>query len=312
MREPVPSAASLELLRSVAALGSIRQAALAHQISQPAASMRLRTLEQCLGIDLLDRANGRATLTPAGEAVVRWSEDVLDGMERLLVGAAAIRAEGRTHLRVVASMTVAEYLIPDWLHRFRASDPGVTVSLEMGNSQRVAEVMSRQQADVGFVECLAVPPRLRSRAVQPDNLVLVVAPSHPWARRRTPVGAAELARTPLILRESGSGTREVLEHSLRSAGFAVTALVELGSTTAIKAAVAQGTGPAVLSRLATDADLAEGRLVVVGTEGLALERMIRAVWSPERTLSPLAKRLIRRVSKMPAPSQPPGGTPALG
>lgn len=307
LREPVPSAAALELLRSVAELGSIRQAALAHQISQPAASMRLRTLERGLGIDLLDRANGRATLTPAGEAVVRWSEEVLAGMERLLVGAAAIRAEGRTHLRVVASMTVAEYLIPGWLHRLRVSDPGVSVSLEMGNSQRVAEAMTRQQADVGFVEGLALPPGLRSRAVQADNLVLVVAPSHPWARRRTPVGPAELARTPLILRETGSGTREVLEHALRSAGVAATPLVELGSTTAIKAAVAQGAGPAFLSRLATDADVVEGRLVVVGTEGLALERVIRAVWSREQTLSPLARRLIRRVTELPARGLPAGG-----
>lgn len=299
----------MDLLQSVDRLGSIRQAALAHGISQPAASMRLRSLERVLALHLLDRSNGRATLTPTGVAVAQWSEDVLGGMRHLLTGAAALRAEGHTHLRIIASMTVAEYLIPGWLNRLRTSQPDMVVSLQMGNSERVAEVMSRQGADVGFIEGLRAPPNLSSRVVQADDLVLVVAASHPWARRRTAVSAAELAATPLVLRERGSGTREVLEAALDAVGLTVTPMLELGSTTAIKSAVASGIGPGVLSRLATHSDIEEGRLVNVATEGIPLGRSIRVVWPKDRPLPSLARRLIRPVDepggrRRPSPVQP--------
>ncbi|MHB1582123.1 MAG: LysR family transcriptional regulator [Acidimicrobiales bacterium] len=297
---PLPDLASLDLLRSVAERGSIRQAAEAHRISQPAASMRLRSLERAVGLTLLDRSSGGARLTPEGRAVVEWSERVIDGMEALLAGVAAIRTEGRTQLRLAASMTVAEYLLPGWLQRLRAARPGIALSLQMGNSDRVAELTARRQVDLGFVEGRHVPAGFRSRRVVEDRLILVVAPGHPWARRRRPVQPDELAATPLVLREVGSGTREVLEGAMGELGLAVTTLVELGSTTAIKAAVASGTGPAVLSRLAVEEDVRQRRLAVVALEGLSLDRAVRAIWLPERRLVPTASSLLAVASAAPA------------
>jgi DNA-binding transcriptional LysR family regulator len=109
------------------------------------------------------------------------------------------------------------------------------------------------------------------------------------------VNASELAATPLVLREAGSGTREVLETALLASGLQPTPFVELGSTTAIKAAVAAGTGPGVLSRLAIEPDVRDGRLVIVPTEGISLERLIRVVWPRDRSPSPLARRLLRQI-----------------
>src|SRR5664280_2709452 len=242
LAEPVPDIRSLDLLRSVAELGSIRQAAGAHHISQPAASMRLRSLERTLDLELLDRSSGRARLTGAGRAVVQWSEAVLEGMRDLLLGTAAVRSEGRGNLRIAASMTVAEYLVPGWLSRLRASDPDVAVSLQMGNSGHVAETMRVGGADIGFVEGPDDPPDLHTRVVAGDDLVVVLA-----------------------------------------------------STTAIKASVAAGTGPGVLSRLAVEPEVADGRIVVVPTSGIRLERLIRAIWSSERPLMPAATRLLRQL-----------------
>jgi DNA-binding transcriptional LysR family regulator len=167
----------------------------------------------------------------------------------------------------------------------------------MGNSEHVVEVLKRRGADVGFVEGSRAPSGLGSRELQPDDLVVVVAPTHEWARRRRPITASELAATPLVLREAGSGTREVLETALRSVGLAPTVMVELASTTAIKAAVASGTGPGVLSRLATHGDVQDGRLVIVPTEGLSLERSIRVVWAADRSLSSAATRFLRLVGE---------------
>jgi DNA-binding transcriptional LysR family regulator len=230
-------------------------------------------------------------------AVVQWSTEVLEAMRTLLIGTAAARSDGQMNLRIVASMTVAEYLVPTWLNRLRASDPRIVVSLQMGNSEHVVEVLKRRGADVGFVEGSRAPSGLGSRELQPDDLVVVVAPTHEWARRRRPITASELAARPLVLREAGSGTREVLETALRSVGLAPTVMVELASTTAIKAAVASGTGPGVLSRLATHGDVQDGRLVIVPTEGLSLERSIRVVWADDRSLSSAATRFLRLVGE---------------
>lgn len=299
LTEPVPDIRSLDLLHSVAETGSIRQAALQHRISQPAASMRLRTLERALGLQLLDRSRGRAQLTPSGVAIVQWSEEVLEPMRELLLGARALNADATTHLRVVASLTVAEYLVPGWLARLRESDPTLMVSLQMGNSTQVTGVVVRGEADVGFVEGRSAPAELASKVMLSDDLVVVVAPTSPLAKRKKPLTPRELSAVPLVMREAGSGTREVLEVAMRSLNLAVTPLVELGSTTAIKAAVASGVGVGVLSRLAVASDVHEGRLVVVKIDGLSLERSIRLVWSKGTVLTPAAKRLVRLVETSP-------------
>ncbi len=300
--EPVPDIRSLDLLRSVAELGSIRQAALHHAISQPAASVRLRALEGVLNVDLLDRSRGRAQLTPTGVAVVQWAGNVLEQMRELIVATQALEVEGQTHLRIVASLTVAEYLVPGWLSHLRVSDPELIVSLEMGNSQHVAHVIESGGADLGFVEGVHEPRTLTSRVVQSDDLAVVVAPSHPWARRRLALSASELAATPLVVRERGSGTREVLDAALARHGLSVNIQVELASTTAIKSAVASGAGPGILSTLAVESEVREGRLVAVAVNDLPLERRLRAVWSKSVELRPSARRLLRQINATAVPA----------
>jgi DNA-binding transcriptional LysR family regulator len=295
LSDPIPDIRSLDLLHSVAELGSIRQAALRHHISQPAASMRLRSLEDILKLQLLDRSHGRAKLTSAGIAVVQWGEEVLEPMRKLQLGTHALRCDSATHLRIVASLTVAEYLIPGWLGYLRASHPDIIVSLQMGNSTQGIDAMVHGEADLGFVEGPCAPAELSSRVVLADDLVVVVAPSHSWARRTSPLTARELSNTPLVLRETGSGTREVLESAMRTLGLSVTPLVELASTTAIKAAVASGAGPGILSRLAIDTEVFDGRLVVVATDDLTLERSIRMVWSKLTPLTLSAKYLMQQI-----------------
>ena len=293
--QPLPDVVSLELLQSVAELGSIRQAARLHDISQPAASTRLRSLERTLGLQLLERESGGSRLTGEGAAIVQWSEPLLEGMRTLLNGMASLRHDGMIHLRLAASMTVAEYLVPSWLNRLREQDPAISVSLLMGNSEEVVEIVRHRGADLGFVEGPGAPVDLSSRVIGEDDLVVIVAPSHAWARRSA-VSAQELAATPLVLRESGSGTREVLEAGLARLGLEVSALVELGSTTAIKFAVQSGDGPAVLSRLATSTEVSEGKLILVPIDGLVLDRRIRAVWARAAPLPAAAHMLMKLVS----------------
>jgi len=133
--------------------------------------------------------------------------------------------------------------------------------------------------------------------VHEDELLVVVDPSHPWVSRSRPVSAAELARTPLVVREPGSGTREVLESALRDRGLCARIMVELSSTTAIKNAVASGLAPAVLSRLALRAEIGDGRLVAVPVEGVDLTRSLRALWRPGQPRTRPARHLLRLVTE---------------
>jgi len=259
--------------------------------------MRLRSLEDTLGLTLLDRSSGRATLTRAGLAVVQWGDEVIDAMQNLMLGVNAARSEGKRHLRIVSSMTVAEYLIPTWLNRFQISNPETSVALTMANSEQVSHVMAEHGADIGFVEGQRAPAGLESKIVLEDTLVIVVAPSHPWARRRSPVSAKDLGGVSLVLRESGSGTREVLEAALKQHGHTPTPLIELASTTAIKAAVASGIGPGILSTLAVKADVRDGALVEVDSVGIALDRSIRAVWPHDQPLASAARLFLRQASE---------------
>ncbi|WP_078869168.1 LysR family transcriptional regulator [Streptomyces sp. NRRL B-1347] len=271
----VPDLAALELLLAVARLGSLGRAARELGITQPAASGRVRSMERQLGVALVDRSPRGSRLTEAGALVTDWARRIVEAAEAFDAGAQALRDRRDSRLRVAASMTIAEYLLPGWLIALRARRPDTAVSLLAGNSAEVAERLLGGDADLGFVEGLAAPTGLDAVVVGHDRLIVVVAPGHPWARRRAPLGAPELAGTPLILREQGSGTRQVLDTAL---GGLAAPLMELSSTTAVKSAAVSGAGPAVVSELALGDELAARRLVRVAVEGVRLRRELRAVW----------------------------------
>ncbi|MFD5592437.1 LysR family transcriptional regulator [Streptomyces griseorubiginosus] len=271
----VPDLGALELLLAVARLGSLGGAARELGITQPAASSRIRSMERQLGVALVDRSPRGSRLTDAGALVTDWARRIVEAAEAFDAGAQALRDRRDSRLRVAASMTIAEYLLPGWLLALRAGRPDTAVSLHAGNSATVAERLLSDEADLGFVEGLTVPSGLDSVVIAHDHLIVVTSPAHPWARRRRPLEAGELAATPLILREKGSGTRQVLDAAL---GGLARPLIELSSTTAVKAAAVGGAGPAVLSELAVGEELAMRRLVAVPVAGVSLARDLRAVW----------------------------------
>ncbi|WP_405532147.1 LysR family transcriptional regulator [Streptomyces avidinii] len=274
----VPDLGALELLLAVARVGSLSGAARRLGITQPAASSRIRAMETRLGVALVDRSPRGSTLTAEGALVTDWARRVVEAAEAFDAGAQALRGRRDSRLRVAASMTIAEYLLPGWLIALRGQRPDTAVSLHAGNSAVVAERVIAHEADLGFVEGLTVPEGLDSAVIAQDRLVVAVAPGHPWARRARGVEAAELASTPLILRERGSGTRQVLDAALAPAGGVAVPLLELASTTAVKAAALSGAGPCVLSELAVGDELRGRRLVEVPVVGAALDRALRAVW----------------------------------
>ncbi|MFE0641687.1 LysR family transcriptional regulator [Streptomyces sp. NPDC058877] len=274
----IPDLTSLELLLAVAERGSLGKAATQLGITQSAASARVRAMEQQIGVGLVERSFNGSRLTPAGALVAGWAGPFLEHAASLDAGIDSLRARRDNRLRVTASLTIAEYLLPPWLVVLRQERPGTAIALSVDNSRSAAEKVLTGEAHIGFIEGATVPPGLDATVIATDRLVVVAAPHHPWARRRAPVTAQELARTPLIMREQGSGTRQVLARALAAHGGPETPSLELASTAAVKAATVSGAGPAVMSSLSVQDDVRARRLAMITVDAVDLTRSLRAVW----------------------------------
>lgn len=283
-----PDPLAFELLVAVAETGSVGAAARSIGMAQPNATRSLARLERQLGLDLVVRSTRGSTLTDAGAVLVDQARQALAAMDAVTDSAATLRGDSTRPLPVAASQTIAEHLLPRWLSTLRSQQPNSAVAVHVHNSHDVVDDVRSGRTALGFVEEPTVPGDLHSTVVAHDEMVLVVAPHHVWAGRSRAVRADELARTALITREPGSGTRMALDEALDQQ---VRPHLELPSNAAVRVSVSSGAAPAVLSRLAVADALSAGTLVTVPL-GLQLRRPLRAVWTGSRRLSGLAADLV--------------------
>jgi DNA-binding transcriptional LysR family regulator len=283
-------------LASVIELGSLSSAAARHGVSQPAVSARIRALEKRVGFPLLVRSPSGSRATVEGAVVAQAAAHLLREAGTLAAAIHAFRVKQRNVLRVAASITIAEHLLPGWLESLRLRGLDLSIELRVGNSDHVVRLIESGDADAGFIEAPEPPAGLDSEVVGRDELLVVCAPSHPWARRSRPVSSTELRATRLVVREKGAGGRDLLERRLAELGkkAGVAAAAEVASPAALSAAVAAGIGPGVVSEWAVAGDLASGRLRRVVVDGLDLHRDLRAVWRP-RQQPELLEVLLRHV-----------------
>lgn len=303
--------ASLELLIAIGDHGSISGAARALGVAQPTVSAALRVLERSLGLRLVDRSPQGSALTPQGVTIATWAREVVAASDTFEASVANLRGGGRTRLIVAASMTIAEHLMPAGLARLRRSETaasdgigarsttgtGLAVELLVRNSEDVMRSVQDGSAHVGFVEGCDALPGLRESTVGQDELVVVVGASHPWANRTEPITPADLARASLVLREKGSGTRDVFDRAMRAAGYPLDSdLPSVGSTAAIRSAVVEGELVAVLSQLAVRTEVQLGTLIKVPVTGLDLRRDFRVV--TRSAPGPAVQRLIAALAQV--------------
>jgi molybdate transport repressor ModE-like protein len=301
MSEAVRDLGALRALREVGRRGSIAAAAAVLGVSQQALSARMRTLERTMNVTLLVRSPGGSHLTEQGRLIVGWAEDMLDAADRLEAGLRSIRSGVSHRLAIAASQTVAEHLVPHWLVELRgieqasAEQTPTVVELTVANSTRVIELVRDVNVRLGFIETPHLPDDLVTAHLRDDEMLVVAAPGHPWARRRRPLSLAEIAATPMVMREDGNGTRVTLTDHLAAQHPPLSARIamELGTSAAVRSAIAEGVGPGVLSRLAVRDDLVLGRLVAIEVAGPPLIRQLTAVWRPDLDpLPPEAARLL--------------------
>lgn len=287
----------LRVFFHVAATASFSRAAERLGVSQPNVSAQVKRLEEALGIALVEQVGRELHLTPAGATLSDYAQRIFHLAAQAEVAMADLHGLRCGHLTVGASTVPGAYLLPRVAAAFRQEHPGVGLSLWIDNTRTVADRLARGELDLAVVgEAVAGHPDLSLEPLFHDFLVVVAAPGHPLTQGG-PLAPADLVRHPLILREAGSSTRQVLEDRLRALGLAVTAALEVRSNEAVKQAVAAGLGPGVTSRLAAAWELADGRLAAVPVTGVDLRRTFCLARPRDRRLSPAAAAFVHHLEQ---------------
>ncbi len=243
-------------------------------ITQPAVSRHIGELEARYGMPLFSRGTSGVTLTKAGELLLSHAERLLSAYQKMDYDMDLLSQTSQGRLSIGASTTIAMYLLPPVLAAFMERSGGVEVSMLSGNSENVEQWLRDGTVDIGFVENASRRPWLHYKPLMADELVLVAGTQGRYGTLEsvTPQGLRGL---PLVLREKGSGTREIIERALSRRGIRVEDLnvvIELSSTEAIKSFVRSSDTLAIVSVIALHRELADSSLRIVDIDGIDMSR----------------------------------------
>jgi len=221
-------------------------------LTQPAVSLQIQALEEKYETKLFDRSSSTVTLTPAGEILYKHAKEILT------LYTSAEKAIGKQiglvkgSLSIGAGSNIGNFILPTLITEFKRIHPKIKIYLLVNNSKRVIELLNAGNIDIALVEGDVSRQKMIVKKLLSDELLLIVSPEHPWAKKKE-VSISELAREPFIVREPGSGTRQMIEKFLARHGITLHDLkisAILGSTEAIKDAVENGLGISIISRWA--------------------------------------------------------------
>jgi DNA-binding transcriptional LysR family regulator len=258
----------LEIFAAIYREGAITRAAQRIGLSQAATSQALAELENQLQRRLFDRNGRRIVGNSAGRDLFPAAIQVLDRVRDIAAGA----GHGQMNIKLCASLTVGNYMLPSLIARFTRRHRDAHFHLEIGNTAHVIASVQQFDSDAGWVEGLSRHPDLEAFPWREDKLVIVAAPGHPLAGRQAT--AAALADARWVLREKGSGTRDVFEEAIAGRFRPLKVPLEFGGVGAVKRAVMAGAGLGCISRSAVEPELKAGQLVLVKAPWLDLRRQI--------------------------------------
>ncbi|MEK6813726.1 MAG: selenium metabolism-associated LysR family transcriptional regulator [Nitrospirota bacterium] len=264
----------LRVFCTVAECRSFSKASEIIHLTQPAVSLQVQAIEEAYETKLFERTAGAVTLTPAGVRLYEHAKNILS------LYAAAEKEIGemtglvKGNLSLGASSTIGNYLLPPVLVDFRKKYPKIKVNLLIANTRRILDHLEAGEIDMGLVEGEVHKHKLIREPLFPDELVLVMSPDHSWASRRN-ISVSELLKEPIIFREEGSGTRQMIEKHLAEHGITSNKLktpLVLGSTEAIKQAVIHGVGLSILSAWAVRKEVKAGALKTMTFKDVVMTR----------------------------------------
>lgn len=275
----------VETFLAVARAKNFTRAAEALHVSQSTLSQHVLELERELDARLFDRLGRAVTLTEAGRLLEEHAARIATTVASARRALDELKGLARGSLVIGASTTPGIYVLPGIVATFRRRYPGIEVSLRIGNSRVIEERIRADEVDLGVVGGHILGARERCVAAGLlDELLLIVPPRHPWAKRRE-IAPRELAEAPLLMREQGSATRLVTERALRQAGVRFTTAMELDHVEAIKQAVMAGLGVALVSMYAVRGEIATRRLCGLRLKGLRVRRHFHVIHNEARALT---------------------------
>ena len=284
----------LQVFHAVAKRLSFTKAAEALFMTQPAVTFQVKQLEERFNTRLFERGHGKITLTPAGQVVLDYAERILALSAELDMRLKEMTSEIGGPLLVGASTTIAESLLPQVLGDFKSKYPRVQPRLMVANSETVENRVAEHTLDIGFIEAPSHLQNVATDVCCEDELQAICAPSHPLARLKSAM-PKQFVQYPFISRESGSGTREVIDHYLQKAGIAPESLnivMELGSPEALKGLVATGLGFTIMSLATVSKETKLGQLVRIPLSP-RLIRKLSVVYPKERFRSRLVNTFVQ-------------------
>ncbi|ECJ8820785.1 LysR family transcriptional regulator [Salmonella enterica subsp. enterica serovar Derby] len=277
----------LEVFAEVLKSGSTTQASVMLSLSQSAVSAALTDLEGQLGVQLFDRVGKRLVVNEHGRLLYPRALALLEQAVEI----EQLFREDNGAIRVYASSTIGNYILPAMIARYRQHYPALPLELSVGNSQDVINAVLDFRVDIGLIEGPCHSTEIISEPWLEDELVVFAAPSSPLTQG--PVTLEQLAASPWILRERGSGTREIVDYLLLSHLPRFHMAMELGNSEAIKHAVRHGLGISCLSRRVIAEQLQAGTL---GEVAVPLPRLVRTLWRVHQRQKHLSNALQRFLS----------------
>jgi DNA-binding transcriptional LysR family regulator len=269
----------VEVFVATARKGNVTQAAATVGLTQSAASMALADFENQIGTKLFDRIGKRLALNEDGRMLYAKAVEFIERAQEM--ESLFRRQRGAADLQLGASSTIGNYLLPQLIGEFTLLRPGSRIQLKVGNTQEIIDAVRHFEIDIGFVEGSCVDADIDAALWQRDELVICCAPDHRYAQLAA-IDAAALAQAGWILRERGSGTREVVEQMLMSQLGEIRLAMELGGTEAIKRAVESGMGISCLPRVAVKGEVERGSLVSLATPFLKLSRPLHILMHKQK------------------------------
>ena len=254
----------LEIFEKVATCEHVTQASNQLLLTQSAVSMAIAELERLAGAPVFERQGRRLLLNDRGRQILPDVRDVLMKVRRIEQFLDESVGEPHGTLKVGASTTIGNYILPAIIGEFSQRYPHVNALLHVGNAQHIENAVESGELDLGLIEGLPHVGSLNTIAWRLDELVVIVGREHEWAHEKT-ASLDMLKNAAWIMREKGSGTREIFEAAMDKQGVAFSIALELGHTEAIKKAAEAGLGVGCLSRMAVQRELDNGWLVEIGS-----------------------------------------------
>jgi DNA-binding transcriptional LysR family regulator len=261
----------LLVFHAVCCEGGVSRAADRLLVSQPAVSKLLRDFEREVGTPLFDRLPRGMRLTKAGAALSPFAQRIFALAEEAENALHELDQLDRSTLSVGASTTIGIYLLPDYFVEIRKKHPKITLKLQIGSSDVLGMKLRSGEIDIALSEAEIEGEDFATSVFRRDELVPIGARGHPLARKRS-VSPERLCHEPFVVRETGSGTKSLVERRMAELGLKISPVLSLGSTESIKRAVATGIGVAIVSRLSIDLELQARRIEIIRVPGLRISR----------------------------------------